>query len=181
MVEKTTKEKMIPLSENEWTEWTKLTKRIKYIDGKIPEEAFYAFCESFVSAVIDLVPYQIKNGELEILLIYRKDRYYDGFHIPGSVIVPGKTSKETLNSVIDVELGKASLVSKIDFVDIVDSMKGEGSDLDKRGQDLKLLYVCRVDGEVTEGEWFTKNNLPKNIIPEHQKIALEIFDFISKL
>lgn len=181
MVEKITKEKITPLSENEWTEWTKLTKRIKFIDGKIPEEAFYAFCEAFVTAVIDLIPYRRLNNEVEILLIYRKDKYYDGFHIPGSVIVPGKTSKETLNSVIDVELGKDSLVSKIDFVGIIDSMKGEGLDLDKRGQDLKLLYVCKVDGEVMEGEWFTKNNLPKNIIPEHQKVAREIFDFINKL
>ena len=172
---------LTPLSPDEWVEWTKLTRRIKFIDGKIPQEAFYAFCENFVSAVIDLVPYRIDNNEIEILLIYRKDRHYDGFHIPGSVIVPGKTSTDTLNSVIDVELGKNANVGKINFVGVIDAMKGEGSGLDKRGQDLKLLYVCEIKGEVLEGEWFTKNNLPKNIIPEQQKISIEIFYAINNL
>jgi hypothetical protein len=172
--------KKLPLSEKEWLQWTELTKRIQFINDKIPLEAFYAFCESFISPVVDIVPYRTKDNISEILLIYRKDKYYDGFHLPGSVIVPGRTSKETLQFVIDKELGDKADIGKISLMEVMDTMKGKGIGLDERGQDLKLFYTCEVKGEVMEGEWFSKNNLPKNIIPEHQEVVLKAFDWINK-
>jgi hypothetical protein len=170
----------LPLSPDEWAQWTNLTKRIKFIDGKIPIDAFYAFCEAFISPVIDMAPYRYVDKKIEILLIYRKDKYYDGFHLPGSVITPGKTSKETLESVIKNELGNNVKVNKTHFIKIMDTMKGQGIGLDTRGQDLKLLYACEVGGEVLDGEWFKKNNLPDNIIPEHQNVVLDVFDYLNK-
>lgn len=172
-------EELPPLSVEEWAQWTRLTKRIKFVDDKIPQGAFYAFCESFISPVVDIVPYHLINNEVETLLIYRKDKYYDGFHLPGLVIVPGKTSKETLDSVIRNELGDKADIGKIHFIKIIDTMKGTGIGLDERGQDLKLLYACEVRGEVLEGDWFSKNNLPTNIIPEHQQVIPEIIDWIK--
>lgn len=169
----------LPLNPEEWAAWTKLTKRIRFIDGKIPMEAFYAFCETFISPVVDIAPYRLINDEVEILLIYRKDKYYDGFHLPGSVIVPGKTSKETLDSVIHNELGDKANIGKIHFIRVIDTMKGTGVGLDERGQDLKLLYACEIRGETLDGEWFVKNKLPKNIIPEHQQVVLEAFDWLK--
>jgi hypothetical protein len=174
------KQSLLPLSQEEWHQWTELTKRIQFIDGRIPLEAFYAYCESFITPVIDLVPYRITNNVLEILLIYRKDKYYNGFHVPGSVITPRKTSKETLQYIIENELGHKASIERTFFIKVVDTMKGKGVGLDERGQDLKLLYACEVMGEAIEGEWFSKNNLPKNIIPEHQEIVLEIFDLINQ-
>lgn len=167
------------LTQEEWVQWTNLTKRIKFINGKIPLEAFYAFCESFISPVVDVIPYRVVNNEIEILLIYRKDKYYDGFHIPGSIIVPGKTSDETLDIVIGKELGNKADIGGKHFIKILNTMKGSGVGFDERGQDLKLLYACEVRGEVLEGDWFSKNNLPTNIIPEHQQVIPEIIDWIK--
>lgn len=171
--------KLSILSQEEWKNWTELTKRIRFVNGKIPIEAFYAYCEAFVSPVVEIVPYRIKNNILEILLIYRKDKYYDGFHLPGSVMVPGRTSKETLKFLIASELGNKVNTGKINFLKIDDKMKGAGIGFDERGQDLKLLYACEINGEVLGGKWFARENLPKNIIPEHQKVAVEAYDWIK--
>jgi len=176
------KDKKLPaLSKEEWKKWADLTRRIRFVNGKIPIEAFYAFCESFISPTVDVIPYRIRNNEIEILLIYRKDKYYDGFHLPGSIIVPGRTSKETLEFVISNELGESAKVSKKNFISVSDIMKGAGVGLDNRGQNLTLLYACEIDGEVLEGKWSTQENLPKNIIPEHQLVVKRSFDWIKSL
>jgi len=63
--------RLAPLREEEWKQWADLTRRIQFINGKIPLEAFYAFCEVFISPVVEIAPYRIINGTVEILLIYR--------------------------------------------------------------------------------------------------------------
>jgi hypothetical protein len=178
---KNTETNISPLSKEEWELWANLTKRIKFIDGKIPLDAFYAFCESFISPVIDVIPYKLTSNGVEILLIYRKDKYYDGFHLPGSVITPGQTSVETLNSVIKNEIGPNTETGNIKFIKVIDTMKGFGVDLDSRGQNLKLLYGCEIKGNVLNGEWFSENSLPENIIPEHKNLVRSMFEYLNKL
>ena len=96
------------------------------------------------------------------------------------MITPGKTSDEFLEIVIQKELGDKADIGRRDFIKVVNTMKGVGVGRDERGQDLKLFYACEVRGEVLEGEWFSRENLPINIIPEHQKVVPEALDWIRE-
>ena len=168
------------LSPEEWSQWTELTKKIQFVDGKIPLEAFYAWSESFYTVAVELVPFRLVNGELEILLINRRDPYFDGYHTPGSILVPEKDTNEVMADLIVRELGPKARVKYLQFAKYYDTMKGDGLGQSPRGQQINLVYTALIEGEVLEGEWFSKDRLPANIIPAFRIMIPEIFNLAKQ-
>src|SRR5689334_22807761 len=104
------------MTPEEWSKWTDLTQKIRFENGRIPLEAFYAWSEYLYAVTVELIPFRIIDGELEMLLIYRKDKYYDGYHNPGAVIPPGESIDTKLQKLIKEELGNDAVVKKLEFV-----------------------------------------------------------------
>lgn len=163
-----------PLSPEEWVQWTALTQRIKFENGRIPLEAFYAWSEFFYTVPIELMPFRLREGGLEILLVHRTDTYYEGYHTPGAVLTPGLKSTERLQELIHRELGADATLDKLQFVRYYDTMKGPLDGENLRGQELKLVFAALIENESSRGEWFSINDLPQNIIPEFKFIIPEM-------
>lgn len=169
-----------PIDKQEWDNWTDITKRIEFTNGKIPKEAFFAWCESFYTVPIEFMGVRFVDNEPEILLIYRKDEYYDGYHTPGAVLTPGKKIKDMLDSLIKVELGENIEIKNIQFVKHFETFKGSGVGENLRGHEIKMVFSGIIKGEPKDGEWFKKENLPENIIPEFKFIIPEILNWAKK-
>lgn len=168
------------LNPEEWSTWVKLTKRIRFINGKIPEEAFFAWCENFYTIPIEFMGFRKRNEELEILLIYRKDKYYDGYHTPGTILVPGQKIEAAFQSLLRRELGGNVSIDSPQFIRHFEFLKGSGTEESPRGHEIKMIFAGIVKGEPKEGEWFSKENLPANLLPEFRFLVPDMLDWAEK-
>jgi len=170
----------LPLNKEEWSDWVNLTKRIRFVDDKIPKEAFFAWCEYFYTVPMELMGFRIVNQKPEILLIYRKDEYYDGYHVPGAVLIPGQKIEDALSNLLKRELGDNVRINHLEFVKYFEMLKGSGIGQNSRGHEIKIVFAGKIEGEPKNGEWFAKNNLPNNIIPGFVYIIPYMFDWAEK-
>lgn len=168
-----------PLTSAEWDKWTELTKRVRFENGRIPLDAFYAWCGSFYTVAVELFGYRFKESGPEILLTYRKDNYYDGYYVAGVVHVPGRTIEETKEHLLKSEFPGIKEVGQWEWMEVTDIQKGEGPDQDLRGQDVKLLYGAKMDGEIPDGKWFPIHELPENILPEFHSVLKRVVPWIE--
>jgi len=157
-----------------WREWAKLTNELKPDEnGRIPHEAFNAFCETFIANSVNLIPVRVgKGGTVEVLLIWREDKYYLGWHFPGKILLPTQTTNGTLDATVEHELGPGAKVEILGSIGTFDIMKGERPGQNPRGQEVSQVFVGLVrslpdespDGEAWE--WFPFDSLPGNVISE---------------
>ena len=138
----------------------KLLKKVRPIPN-IPRELFLPIMSKNVPATTELAI--IRKGSL--LLTYRDDDFYKGWHFPGSFMSPGDTFEKSCRRVAFDETGlrpkKCSLLSAAVY------------SRDKRFPCASLFFKCSVVGVSKHGRWFRA--MPKDIIPSHKplwKIAL---------
>lgn len=97
--------------------------------------------------------------EKKILLTYRNDESFSGFHIPGKFAGPREKIKHTASRIAKKELGcKVEVVRVLDLVRNIE---------EKRFDITSTLVLCRALSEPKVGEWF--DEMPHDIIDEHKR------------
>ncbi len=145
-----------------------LARLMKKVTFPVTPEVFDAWCEFFTINTVEIA--LMRNnaaGEREVFLTYRKDNYFDGWHIPGSVIRPGDSVQVVIDRVTKKELEME--ISTPTYLRWFEREKGIGKDLCPRGQEISLLFSSELIGEPHEhehGKFFSFSNLPK-LIPQH--------------
>lgn len=130
----------------------KLLKKVPALP-RVPRELFIPLMSKNVPVAIELAP--VSNGK--VLLAYRNDAFYKGWHFPGSFMIPGETFEESCKRIISNEIGLR--VKKISLMFIAVSPRN------KRFPLAHILFRCDVSGTAKRGEWFSK--MPKDIIASH--------------
>lgn len=144
------------LTKQEISALGKLLKKVPAIPS-VPEEFFISLMRKNVPAVVDLAI--IRNHK--ILLTYRDDVFYRGWHFPGGLIHPRETFKQTASRILLKEVGLK--LAKIEKINTFNNSK------DKRFHCLSIFFICRLAvGEPIDGKWFS--DCPKDIIPEHKRL-----------
>ncbi len=134
----------------------------------IPQELFVPIMSKNVPAFVDLAI--IRNRK--VLLTYRKDRYYIGWHFPGGLIRPGETFERTASRILLREVGLRQ--GKIEMINAFNTPR------DKRFHWLSVFFICRFAvGEPIDGEWFSK--CPHDIISAHRKLWSTIKPYLNKI
>lgn len=138
------------------------------IEWPVALPVFEAWCNNFITNPIEL-------GVLKddgILMLYRKDRFFDGWHIPGSVLIPGSRVSQVLDRLVRNEVG--AKVSEPEFVSWIEIPK----EINPRGQELSLLFTCFIlEDYFKEGQFFPLSSPPKNILPHHLILVKTIKDW----
>ena len=99
----------------------------------------------------------VRDGQ--VLLINRKDEYYDGYHTPGAHMGPGEEWQDTAERIAQAELGCSVVVEKyLASFNLTDN---------PRFHNVSILMLCRLMGEPNQGEWFTKQ--PDQMLTLQQK------------
>lgn len=151
------KKEIKKLTSGEIRDVVRILKKVKL---PAPYPVFVALCKSVPMVAVNLAVMPDKN---HVLLTYRKDEFYDSWHIPGSILRYKESPKDAIERVCRKEISVK--IKKLRFV-------GYFNDHDVRGHELVLLYAAHPINTPREGEYFKFGKLPKKIIKE-QKQELE--------
>ena len=134
-----------------------LLKRLPSIPN-IPENVFVSLMRKNVPVATELALIQNRK----VLLIYRNDKYFKGWHFPGSYMSPRETFLTTCQRTARVEAGlkiKNSKTLSARRVIVYDS---------RRFKCVSIFFSCATLKTAKHGVWFAK--MPQDIIPEHRKL-----------
>lgn len=121
-----------------------------------PYPVFIALLKSVPMIAVDLAVMPDKD---HILLTYRDDEFYKGWHIPGSILRYSETTKDAWRRVVTEELGMniRSAMFKTYF-----------NYQDHRESGITLLFVAKPKGKLKDGVYFALNKLPKDFLKAQQ-------------
>ncbi len=142
-----------------------LVKLLKKVRLPAPLPVFRALCQSVPMVAIDLA---VMPDDQRLLLTYRKDEFYDAWHIPGSILCSGESPADALK-----RISRQELKLKITSPRFVNYFSINGS----RGQEIILLFVARPIEKPRIGDYFKFSRLPKRFLKEQSPET----NFLKKL
>lgn len=130
----------------------------------VPPKVFDPWCGASITNPFELIP--ISTERDKVLMFERHDHVVDGWHFPGTVIIPGDTIANAQQRLLTKEV-KAG-VSTPEFVAVVEFSAEEH----RRGQEISLLHACWVDEDTYtgDGRFFPINDLPSDTYSTHLKL-----------
>jgi len=138
-----------------------LIKKIDNPHEGLPQPIFDALCGIVPFVACELV---VINKKREILLEWRHDRWWCGWHFPGGLLRFRESFEERLDKVAWDELG-INLVS-YQFLFAKDYSQG------LRGHTISLVFLCQTSMKPKKGKFFKK--MPENIIESHKEFWGEV-------
>jgi ADP-ribose pyrophosphatase YjhB (NUDIX family) len=153
------------ISKKEVQQLQKLIGKIEHPELGLPQGVFDPLCKIVPFVGPELV---VVNNKKEILLIYRDDGFWKGWHFPGGLLRFNETMDQRLKAVAKKELGVT--IKKSEFLFHNDYIKNP------RGHDVSLMYLCAIKGEPKNGKFFKQ--MPKDIIPQHKIVWKKLIKFL---
>jgi len=128
-------------------------------DGNVPEHLFYARLWAFPAICSDAAVLRRTDTGVEVFLTYRKDYFFDGYHLPGSILISGDTLEARLASVIRTEIGEQVELERIaGAITQVEIARGDDELSCPRGYVLANIFALWYkSGELKPGVWFPLN------------------------
>ncbi len=144
------------LTKKETEQLVSLLKKIPDPHEGLPQPVFDALCDVVPFAACELV---VMNKKGELLLTWREDRWWKGWHFPGGLLRHRESPDDRLKKMALHEIGIH--LKKYKFLFPVDYSKG------LRGSGISLVFLCDHESP-KEGTFF--KTMPKDIIPEHRDV-----------
>ena len=118
-------------------------------------KAFIPLMSRCVPACVELAV--IRDGK--VLLMHRNDKFFHGYHTPGTYIGPGESYQESAQRCADKEIK-----CKVRVGEVIGVFSHPDS---SRFHDLSVLLLCElVEGTPQMGEWFSE--CPADLIAVHK-------------
>lgn len=115
-------------------------------------------------ALLNIVPFVacelVVINKKGILLTWRNDKWWKGWHFPGGLMRYGENFDERIQKTAQNELGVN--ITGYKFLFIKNYNQGV------RGHTVSLFFLCKSDMKPKDGKFFKK--MPKNIIKEHKEL-----------
>lgn len=164
------------LTSNEAAELVRLLNKMTW---PVPRNVFNALCENLIMSAIELAVIRRKKLGFELLMFYREDEYFKGWHMPGTIMQPGETELSALKRLIASEIKQK--VSKPEAVGRMNFLKGSGPGQYKRGQVYATFFTASFHGNYTgDGTFFPLNKIPKDTLSGHKMMIKKIRDVLKK-
>lgn len=140
-----------------------LLKKIKSPHEGLPQPVFNALCGLVPFVACELVVVSEKG----VLLTWRADKWWRGWHFPGGLLRYRETFEERIDQVARKELGVN--IAKCKFLFAKDCSQGA------RGHVVSLIFRCETAMAPKRGRFFKK--MPKNIIEAHKELWEKVEKF----
>jgi ADP-ribose pyrophosphatase YjhB (NUDIX family) len=161
-----------PLSPEEEVQLAELLSRVTW---PVKQPVFRGLVGATVSTPIELCVFR----EQSVLMFYRKDEEYNGYHIPGTVLRDNEDVPTALNRLIVSEVVGGN-VGKVRQVGWMEVKKGTGEFDNPTRHEISLLHYAYILGEYKgSGEFFPVNSLPSNTLPHHRQLISTIWSYNS--
>lgn len=133
-------------------------KLVRFLDRLRPGrwgKAFIPLKKKGVHCAIELVI--VQNGK--VLLTWRDDKFFCGWHTPGTYLEQKETWQNAAQRCADREIK-----ARVDVIRVIDTHNHPES---PRFHDVSVLLLCSIVGEPQTGQWFSE--CPADLIPVHKK------------
>lgn len=143
----------------------KLLGKLEHPERGLPQEVFDALVRVVPFIACELV---VISPQEELLLVWRDDQYWKGWHFPGGLLRYRECWEERIQSVAQQELGVK--IKKWKFLFAVNHPNTV------RGHGVSLVWLCRAAQPPKAGKFFSR--MPADIISAHRqmwkKVRVEI-------
>ena len=139
--------------------------RIENPEEGIGNDLFEAIIAVAPQAAVELVVVDNTDGPTRILLIWRDDEHYLGWHFPGGYPRFGQDLDTAVRAVAEREL-------EAEIRRLERRPKGDYSRVDSRGHTFGLVFLVELDGDPTGGEWF--DHVPEDLLPHHKELLRKV-------
>lgn len=129
-------------------------KSSRLLPPKMPYEVWMA-----IQSIVPLPSVEVvitQNGK-NFLLVYRKDQYWNGWHIPGGFLLYKESPQEACQRLAKKEVG-----IKVNFKSLITAYMWPDHPY---GSPLSLVCLCTSKEKPKEGKFFSK--IPSPMIPHH--------------
>lgn len=153
------------ITQKEITTAVKILRKTQAIPN-MPEALFEVYVTKGVMAILECI---VRNREGKVLLTWRDDKFYRGWHIPGGFIGVGESIEQALKRITRRELGAAA--NKAVFAGFFNY----GS-IDPRSHTLSLTYTCQSQQTPKNGRYFSIaeiKKIPKKDLLYHVPMLLK--------
>ncbi len=165
-----TTENKVPLSEEEKVELSTLLERAKNTD--IKGEIWYQMVKKFITVPVELC---VLDKDNKVFLVYRKDREFDGYHLPGTIVNDWETVHDARVRLMEGEIKKDAgfTISYPESIGWLQVRRGEGENDSPTRNTVALLHIARLEGDFTPQEgygFYMFDNIPKSTLKDHKFI-----------
>ncbi len=143
------------LTKRDLNSFRKIVKKIKNPKKGLEQGVFDEVVKIATMTALEII---ILNSKKEVLLTWREDNFWKGWHFPGGLLRYREKFEDRLKITVKRELGVSLISTK--FLFPMNYLNGA------RGHDVSLSFLCRIKETPKDGKFFAK--MPKNIIPEHR-------------
>lgn len=143
------------------------------IDSRI----FHAILLKFPSVPIELV---VLDQENRVLMFYRKDHEYDGFHMPGTVLRNNETVPQAVDRLLQSEVVGAGIIS-VENVGVTEISRGTKCGENPTRHEISILYLARLGRSYAGngGIFSPMDDLPENTLPHHRVLVEKFQKYIK--
>lgn len=156
------------LTKQETKTLVSLLEKIKNPRVGFSQEVFDALVKVVTFPSCELI---IMNEKRELLLTWRHDKWWRGWHFPGGLMRYRQTFDQCLSSTAMRELG-VKIISK-KFLFPINYSRGP------RGHAISLIYLVEIRGKLKDGKFF--KTMPKNIVLLHRPIWKKVRKALKKI
>lgn len=143
---------------------TQLLKKLRSDDLLPPNTPFEVWSQLQTILPAPAVEIILTNSNKAFLLTYRKDNYWDDWHIPGGFMVAKETVSQACKRIAKRELGISVRLEKIENIFTWKNHPYANA--------MSIICFCKPLGKPKDGKFFTK--IPKNTIPQHKKYLKKV-------
>lgn len=146
---------------------------------------FDALCENLSVTPVELAVVRKGPRGPEVFMVYRKDKFFTGWHITGSIVRPGRTVDDVLRDIVSREVGVSLAEPLFEFIRFRQFMKGEGPNQSRRGQEVSLIHSLFLP-EGTEvhldagRKFFPLHDVPGDTLEHHKVVLADIREYLAR-
>lgn len=156
------------LNEKEKKELVILLEKVE--STEIKGDIWHQLVKKFITVPIELC---ILDDDNRIFMVYRKDREFDGYHMPGSVVNDWETVEEAKARLVKGEINDGAGIEITEPISIgwLDSPKDAGPAEPSPRHGVLLLHIAYFHGTFSPREgmgFFPLDNIPENTLGCHK-------------
>jgi hypothetical protein len=155
-----------------------LVSLLRKLEWPIDPRVFLVLANKVITASIELA---ILDKTDRVLMHYRKDVEFNGYHMPGTVIRDNDENvPAAVRRLIATELrGTKMKISVPMCIGWAETQKGTGPYMNPYRHEIGLIHLARVQGAGI-GEFFQLDALPPNTLPHHIKLVALVAAYIKE-
>ena len=158
------------LDEEEKKQLAHLLEKVDNV--QIRGEIWHQLVKKVITVPIELC---ITDEDNNVFLVYRNDREFDGYHMPGTVINDWETVEEACIRLVQGEVIRDAgiIITKPHSIGWLEVRRGNGPEESKTRNAVSLLFTAKLVSGFTPQEgrgFYSLGNLPENTLGHHKFI-----------